>query len=680
MTNQPLHSLEADERRCQQAEGPSPASRSFYADLSEFANLQQAYAFIKERLSELGIDPLTFETIQAEGVESFLMQLSHELRAKVYQPARLEQQSSATSVAGRKGIAALRDLVVQVALKGLLESAFPPTCPNDPEHEKTIKWIAGNIERGLGRAYAVNIKETLDTGGYDRLVERASSRIGDPQLTGLLKEILAASVQPGHPLQGLLAPLLADIAFEGIDQILQQAKTFGREENFLHVQWMRVADQLVVLSDCDLRYEWILPAVKKRVREELSSLHYDLAPVETQSLDLTCGEPLRFLGFELRCVKKSSSDSRVQYRLIEESSRRQAENARSRRRLLGRYQPLRFLRPCLNWVASQQSWQFVRDAYRKVNSIQFGWHHLPITLFPVVAFLFGWRSPAAWLCLVLIFVCNWRSIPVVMMGAGRHWWGVMTTACGLAGFVCLYLLISDLRANLFREDPAPYMPPGFYLGQYNSSGDSEPVPYGLYVPPHFKDKKGPFPLIVFLHGYGERRRDLIFSVGVPQYIAHHFGEHTENGPFEFVSLFPIDPKGQWQTDTPEVEDAMNVLEHVIKRHNIDPARVYLTGISAGGSGVWHLAEAHPDRWAAVAPVCSFIQPDVQKVRHIPAWIFHGAKDIAAPVELDRDLVQKLKAARADVHYTEAPDKGHNMRGVYYSRELYDWFATKNRED
>jgi predicted esterase len=678
MTNQPLPSLEADESRCQQAADPSPASRSFYADLCVLENLQQAYTLIKEKLPELGIDPLTFETIPAEDVETFLKQLSHELRARTYQPARLEQQSPATSVTRREGLVAFRDLVVQAALKNALESAFPPAFPSDPEPEKTIKWIAGNIDRGLSRVYAVSIIESMDAGEYKRLVERAGSRIGDPQLIGLLKEVLAASVQPGQPLQGLLAPLLADIAFEGIDQILQQAKTFGREENFLHVQWTRVADQLVVLSDCDPRYEWILPAVKKRVREELSSLHYDLATVETQSLDLTRGEPLRFLGFELRYVKKSGGDSRVQYRRIEEPSRRLAENAPSRRRLLMRYHPLRFLRLSFNWIDGQRSWQFVRDASRKVNSIQFGWRHLPITLFPVVALLFGWRSPAAGLCLALILICNWRSIPAVVIGAQRHWWGVTTMACGLAGLVCLYLTISDLSANFSREDSAPRMPPGFYLGQYNASWDTEPVPYGVYVPPHFKNQKGPFPLIVFLHGYGERKRDLIFSVGVPQYIARHFGEHAENGPFEFVALFPIDPKGQWHTGTPEVEDAMKVLEHVRKRHHIDPDRVYLTGISNGGTGVWNLAETYPDKWAAVAPVCSFIQPDVEKVRHIPAWIFHGAKDPQAPVEQDRDLVQKLTAVRADVRYTEAPDKGHNLRGVYYSRELYDWFATKKR--
>jgi predicted esterase len=680
MTDQPLNSREAEERPCQQIQSLSLASCSLYADLCKLANLQQAYAIVKEKCLELGIDPLTFETVQTEGVETFLQQLSHELQARTYQPARFEQPAPATGVAGREELIALRLLVVQSALKALLESAFPLACPGDPEPDKTIKWIAGSIDRGLSRVYALNSNESLDAGNDGQLVERAGVRIGDPELIGLLKEIMAAPIPPGHPARGILAPLLTDIAFEGIDQILQQAKTFGREKNFLHIQWTRVAGQLVVLSDCDPRYEWILPAVKKRLREELSRLHYDLATVETQSVDLTCGEPLRFLDFELRFVKRSGGDSQVQYRLIEEPSRHQSCNAPSRWHLLRRYHPLRFLRPYLNWVAGHQSWQFVRDAYRNVNSIQFGWRHLPITLFPVVALLFGWRSPAAWLCLALIFVCNWRSIPAVAMGVRRHWCGVTTSACGLAGLICLYLLISDVSANFSREDPAPHLPPGFYEGEYHSSWDADPVPYGVYVPPHFKHEKGPFPLIVFLHGLGEKRKDLVFSVGVPNYIAHHFGAPTENNRFEFVAFLPIDPTGNWYAGTPEVEDAMNALDYVIVRHHIDPKRIYLTGLSSGGSGVWSLAETYPDRWAAVAPIASFIQPDVDKVRNIPAWIFHGAKDTSAPVKLDRDLVQKLKAARAEVRYTESPDKGHSMRWVYNSAELYDWFATKKRED
>ena len=124
---------------------------------------------------------------------------------------------------------------------------------------------------------------------------------------------------------------------------------------------------------------------------------------------------------------------------------------------------------------------------------------------------------------------------------------------------------------------------------------------------------------------------------------------------------------------------MEVLDYVIKRHRIDPDRVYLTGISNGGSGVWRLAEAYPDRWAAVAPLGSFYQPDVAKVRHIPAWIFHGGMDEKAPVAPVRGLVKGLQRVRADVRYTEVPNKGHTIfTEIYDSKDLYAWFAEKKR--
>ncbi|HEY7428717.1 MAG TPA: hypothetical protein VH682_31090, partial [Gemmataceae bacterium] len=223
-------------------------------------------------------------------------------------------------------------------------------------------------------------------------MERASRRIGDLQLIGLLKEVLAASAQPGHPPHGLLAPLLADIAFEGIDHILQQARTLGREGNCLHVQCTRVANQLVVLSDRDPRYDWILPAVQKRLREELSQLHYDPAAVETQSLDVTCGEPLCFLGFELHVVTGRRGEARVHYQRMKELARSQPEGVLPSRRRQGRFHPLRFVRHCVSWMGRQPCWQFVHAAYRQVNAIQVGWRHLPITLCPVLLLLFSWRS------------------------------------------------------------------------------------------------------------------------------------------------------------------------------------------------------------------------------------------------------------------------------------------------
>jgi predicted peptidase len=133
--------------------------------------------------------------------------------------------------------------------------------------------------------------------------------------------------------------------------------------------------------------------------------------------------------------------------------------------------------------------------------------------------------------------------------------------------------------------------------------------------------------------------------------------------------------------SPEVETALQAVDFVIGRHRIDPARVYLTGYSLGGNGVWGLAEAFPDKWAAVAPVSGFTSPDVAKVRHLPAWLFHGALDTSAPVERERELARALREAGAEVRYTEVPGGNHFIGPVAYGdRELYDWFARQRRKD
>jgi predicted esterase len=467
------------------------------------------------------------------------------------------------------------------------------------------------------------------------------------------------------------------MACEGIDQLLQQTRAIGREGAVAHVQCARWGNELIFLLDPDPRYGWVLPAVKKRLREELALLQYDLSSAETQLVYLERGGKLRLLGFELHSVPGSHGGLRVEYQPIEPSAR----PARPRRQPRWRwdFHPLQWAGRCLGRVSVPGPWHLVPEAYRKAGSVQVGWRHLPIALYPVLALYFGWLSPMALACAAAILLANWRSLPALWLQARRHPLELTGLACGIAFLVCLFVLASDLYAKLPREVPAPHMPPGFYLGEYHPSWDAEPVRYGLYLPPHFQKQKGPFPLIVFLHGHGERQIEKCFRAGVPLAIVREFGEQTPNGPFPFAGFFPNDPDGMWDLDTDRLKAVLKTLDYVSKRHRLDPARVYLTGPSSGGNGVWLWAQAYPDRWAAVVPVAGFIDPDVAKVRHLPVWIFHGGKDSLAPVERERALVQKLKAAGADVRYTEFPNKQHVInRDVYGRKELYDWLASKTR--
>ena len=750
MANQPLPSSKAEEARFQPAAERAPTSHHFLADLCALENLRQAYGHLKESRLDDGADALAFETVEKEGVETFLKQLGGDLQARTYRPTRFDGPTDAAEAVAFDDMAALRDRVVHVALEHLLESAFPPAFPASPEPKKTLEWLAANIDKGLSRVHAVNLNHGK-AAGWKRLLDLVSRRIDDPELIALLKQVLAASGPRRKPAQNRLIPLLANIVCEDIDDILHQAMAFGREGNFLHVQCTRVAGELVMASDRDPRHGWIFPAVHKRLQEELAKLHYDPAAIDVQSLDLTSGEPLRFLGHELSCVRKKSGEFQVQYQLAEDTTWEQGEGegeeAPARRRRPGRYNPLRLLQPILKRLERWRAWRFLqrgcrkangmqvrwsylsitllpifmvffgwrslvaliclgaifvcnwhwyvflgrgvhttsKGVYRRTKTIQVGWRHLPVTLFPILLIIFGWRSPVPWLCLALIFVCNPGWARGIVRWSGRHKVDALIGACAVTALIFASPLLLDIYANRPREvaESSP-LPPGFFLGEYHGPswwyGETTPaVSYGLYVPPNFQGQTGPFPLIVFLHGYGERTKARIFEAGLPLAIARRFGTNKPNGHLQFVAFFPIDPTGQWQAGSPEVENIMATLDHVIGRHQIDPSRIYLTGLSIGGSGVWNLAEAYPDKWAAVVPVCSFTSPEVEKVKHLPAWIFHGARDQEAPVERERILVQQLKEAGADVRYTEFPNRWHAIwPEAYNPKGLYEWLASKSR--
>jgi hypothetical protein len=177
----------------------------------------------------------------------------------------------------------------------------------------------------------------------------------------------------------------------GFDQILLQARTLGREDNFLHLQCTRAGNELVVLADGDPRYDWLLPAVRQRLREELSQLPCDLAAVESQAVDLSRDGRLRFLGFELRLVAGKRGQRRVHCERLEEPDRGPAESGKRRQ---GRFRPLRRLGSYPEGLQHLPGLRLIHDAWVNATSIQVGWRHLPLTLYPVVVFLFGWRSPA----------------------------------------------------------------------------------------------------------------------------------------------------------------------------------------------------------------------------------------------------------------------------------------------
>ena len=221
---------------------------------------------------------------------------------------------------------------------------------------------------------------------------------------------------------------------------------------------------------------------------------------------------------------------------------------------------------------------------------------------------------------------------------------------------------------------------GFLTRTYKND-DGHTSEYVVFVP-HKYDGTKEFPVILFLHGAGETKGGKKMPVEVG--IGTHIKAHEKS--FPFITVIPQAETRGWQADGPNAKRALAMLDAVTKEFKTDPNRVYLTGISMGGYGTWSLAAAHPDRWAAVVPICGGVRgkeevgKTAEKVKDIPCWVFHGDKDPAVPVDRSRELVEALKAAGGHPKYTEYPGVPHNSWDkAYATPELWTWLAQQKKK-
>ena len=114
------------------------------------------------------------------------------------------------------------------------------------------------------------------------------------------------------------------------------------------------------------------------------------------------------------------------------------------------------------------------------------------------------------------------------------------------------------------------------------------------------------------------------------------------------------------TPTRPMQLFIQLLDKVLKEYPIDPARIYVTGVSMGGFGTWDLLARFPTRFAAAVPICGGgDESTAAKIKHVPIWAFHGALDHTVPPEKSRSMIQALQRAGGLPGYTEYPDIEHN---------------------
>jgi predicted peptidase len=216
-------------------------------------------------------------------------------------------------------------------------------------------------------------------------------------------------------------------------------------------------------------------------------------------------------------------------------------------------------------------------------------------------------------------------------------------------------------------------------------------PYQVYVPSNY-DPARAWPVVLFLHGAGERGADGLLQTEVG--IATAIRRFPQRYPA--IVVMPQAPRDSFWGGPPG-EAAMAALDRTCAEFNADPRRVYLTGLSMGGHGSWMLAYRHAERFAAALVICGFVgdrpnrastvpagdgtpqQRMAARVKQLPIWIVHGEADSRVPVGESRSMHDALRAVGADVHYTELPGTDHDSwTATYASESIIGWLFDQRR--
>lgn len=258
------------------------------------------------------------------------------------------------------------------------------------------------------------------------------------------------------------------------------------------------------------------------------------------------------------------------------------------------------------------------------------------------------------------------------------------------------LAVSALSCSLFAASPDDFEV---------LNGPS--VPGQLYVPPEAAES--PRPLVLFLHGAGETGRNNRGQINGN--IDNLLNASKDRGAFLYAPQATTVSGGIYNWDDMERTDTvMAVINGAIDEYNIDPDRVYITGLSMGGGGTWNMSSRYPERFAAAVPIAgvraaSDFDPSV--MLEVPSWAFHARNDGVITKQRSRDRVNEMLVAAGeptidsfpanddssttfeyqlqdletgtDIQYTELPTGGHGIwGGVYNMPEVFDWMFAKSR--
>ena len=280
-----------------------------YVHVCRWETLTEAYKLAKQNKGAPGVDGVSFDDIEHEGVQQFLDDIQRELVDGTYRPLpnRRVEIPKGNGKTRMLGIPCIRDRVVQGALKLILEpifeSDFQPGSfgyrPKKTAHE-AINRVADSIVRERVQVIDIDLKAYFDTVRHDILLAKVAQRVDDRKIMRLLKLILKTSGKQGVPQGGLISPLLSNLYLNEVDKMLEKAKEVTRTGKYIHLEYARFADDLVVLVDGFKKWRWLTRAVMTRLRQEFQKLGVELNTEKTKVVDLSAGGMFSFLGFHFR--------------------------------------------------------------------------------------------------------------------------------------------------------------------------------------------------------------------------------------------------------------------------------------------------------------------------------------------------------------------------------------------
>ncbi|MFC4304491.1 prolyl oligopeptidase family serine peptidase [Cohnella boryungensis] len=204
--------------------------------------------------------------------------------------------------------------------------------------------------------------------------------------------------------------------------------------------------------------------------------------------------------------------------------------------------------------------------------------------------------------------------------------------------------------------------------------EGERLGYQIVLPEGYQEERGRrWPLILFLHGINRRGEDLSL-------LDHYglLGVSASNDSFNYIVLAPQCPKSSnWVIESDAV---IALIDHVTRDFRVCTNQVYLTGFSMGGNGVWHLAAHYQQHFAAAAPLAGWYRiEEVDRLKDMPLWAFHGQEDDVVPVQNTQNLADALASIGGNIKLTCYDNQNHDiMNKVYSNSALYEWFKQYER--